>query len=150
MCLMYLTKKIQIDKVIMSIIYRLYQHNHKGDFMKKILPAIISLLFATQVFSSTVEWKEDDYKGTQEKLSAPFTAEEVIRFAGTKPKDYDMEFLKSEDGKKLIEDVIAHINKHMVPNPDPWSIAASYDRTSPNAGRNKSLIAHFVESLNKK
>ena len=88
--------------------------------------------------------RENIYKTS---ISAPFNAEEVVRHALTKPEIYEMEFVESEAGKTLINEVINQLNAHRVPKDDFASLSMAYNRSSPNAGYNKSLIADYVSRL---
>lgn len=78
------------------------------------------------------------------KSTAPFTADEVIEHANTLPTNYEMSFLRSSLGKQLIDTLISQLNANRLPSPDLNGLADRYNRHSPSAGYNKSVIADFV------
>jgi len=80
-------------------------------------------------------------------ISAPFSARDVIDHANTKPEIYDMKFLESPIGLRVISEIINKLNAHMVPQHDFASLSSAYNRSRPDAGYNKSLIADYVSSL---
>ncbi len=80
-------------------------------------------------------------------ISAPFDPDQIVCHAQTKPEIYEMEFLESDAGKDLISEIILQLNSYKVPKDDFASLSLAYDRGNPNAGYNKSLIAHYVSEL---
>lgn len=98
-----------------------------------------------------VDWKEVPPSGYPRPLSAPFSAQDVIDHAKTKPEIYEMTFLKSTPGKIVIQTLIDHINKGLLPirssNQKYPFIVSAWNKTHPWAGYNKSLIAHYISEL---
>lgn len=98
-----------------------------------------------------IDWKEVPPSSHPGPLSAPFSAEDVIAHAKTYPEIYEMAFLQSKPGKIVIQTLIDHINKGLLPirssNQTYPFIVLAYNKGDPSAKQNLSLIAHYISKL---
>lgn len=138
-------KRIELIKKMMTIdptALKTYKSEYydKGMHAKKVL-------YQLQEFK--IEWIRDTegHAAYKRWISAPFTTQDVIDQAKTKPEIYEITFLESEAGRLLIQMVIDQLNKDFVPTNIYPDFSSAYDRGNPSAGYNKSLIADFVSKI---
>ena len=131
--------------------------------IKKVFPAIFSLFFAAQVFGSEFSFEpklifEKGPLSDKGKISAPFSVEDVLKYAKRNLKPDESTFLQSEKGKKQIEEIIKNINEGNVPNIKVDSFSEAYHSHIKSLGGNPhmetiilmTMINHYVLGINGK
>lgn len=144
------TKKILLEQPDWGFLPIL---NRMQEFKKDMLRAFNSDEFTVNQIMNTpltpITWQKDPYTERQfySRLSAPFTYEEVLEYAESNPGIYNMMFLKSLEGRALINTFIDRLNKEMVPTNVCTYLTSAYNRSNPTAGYNISLLAECVSKL---
>lgn len=90
--------------------------------------------------SIAMDGKENQQISNSKKVS--FSVDDVITHALDLPKSYEMDYLKSEKGKKDIQDAIDLINGNKSPDFINWR----WKNSSTDEGYNKSVIGIYVST----